>query len=94
MARYHHPLSGHEFEQTLGDSEGQRILVCAVHGVTESDTTWQPNNNRHVCMCVSTLPQTSLPSRLPSGTEQGSMCSTIDPWLLLTLLLTGRFALV
>ena len=46
MARYHHPLSGHEFEQTLGDSEGQRILVCAVHGVTESDTTWQPNNNK------------------------------------------------
>ena len=28
MVRYHHQLSGHEFEQTLGDSGGQRSLVC------------------------------------------------------------------
>ena len=28
MARLHHQLSGHEFEQTLGDSEGQGSLVC------------------------------------------------------------------
>ena len=28
MVRYHHQLSGHEFEQTPGDSEGQRSLVC------------------------------------------------------------------
>ena len=26
--RWHHWLSGHEFEQTLGDSEGQGSLVC------------------------------------------------------------------
>ena len=35
-----HLLSGHEFEQTLGDSEGQRSLACCspcVH--KESDTT-------------------------------------------------------
>ena len=25
---WHHQLDGHEFEQTLGDSEGQRSLVC------------------------------------------------------------------
>ena len=25
---WHHPLNGHEFEQTLGDSEGQGSLVC------------------------------------------------------------------
>ena len=32
-------LNGHEFEQTPGDSEGQRSLVCfPVHGVTESQT--------------------------------------------------------
>ena len=24
----HHPLSGHEVKQTLGDSEGQGSLVC------------------------------------------------------------------
>ena len=28
MVRQHHQLNGHEFEQTLGDSEGQGSLVC------------------------------------------------------------------
>ena len=28
MVGWHHQLNGHEFEQTLGDSEGQGILVC------------------------------------------------------------------
>ena len=28
MVREHPQLNGHEFEQTLGDSEGQGSLVC------------------------------------------------------------------
>ena len=28
IIRYHHQLNGHEFEQTLGDSEGKGSLVC------------------------------------------------------------------
>ena len=36
MAGWHHWLSGHEFEQTVGDSEGQGSLVAAVHGVIKS----------------------------------------------------------
>ena len=28
MAGWHHRLNGHEFEQTLRDSEGQGSLVC------------------------------------------------------------------
>ena len=28
MVGWHHQLNGHEFEQTLGDSGGQRSLVC------------------------------------------------------------------
>ena len=28
MAGWHHWLNGHEFEQALGDSEGQGSLVC------------------------------------------------------------------
>ena len=28
MAGWHHRLNGHEFEQTLGDSEGQGSLSC------------------------------------------------------------------
>ena len=27
MVGWHHRLNGHEFEQALGDSEGQEILV-------------------------------------------------------------------
>ena len=26
--RYHHQVNGHEFEQTLGDSGGQRSVAC------------------------------------------------------------------
>ena len=39
MVGWHHWLDGHEFEQAPGFGVGQRGLVCAVHGVTESDTT-------------------------------------------------------
>ena len=28
MAGWHHRLNGHEFEQTLGDGEGQGSLAC------------------------------------------------------------------
>ena len=28
MIGWHHRLNGHEFERTLGDSEGQGSLVC------------------------------------------------------------------
>ena len=28
MVGWHHQLNGHEFEQTLGNSEGQRSLAC------------------------------------------------------------------
>ena len=35
-----HRLNGHEFEQTLGDGEGQESLVCcSPWGRKESDTT-------------------------------------------------------
>ena len=36
---WHHQLNGHDFEQTLGDSEGQENLVCYRHGVAKS-LTW------------------------------------------------------
>ena len=30
MVGWHHQLSGHEFEQTLGDNEGQGSLACCM----------------------------------------------------------------
>ena len=49
----HHWLNGHEFEQTLGYSEGQGSLVCCSPWVhKELDMTEQVNNN--LCLwCVS-----------------------------------------
>ena len=35
MVGWHHQLTGREFEQTLGDSEGQGSLMCCV---TKSQT--------------------------------------------------------
>ena len=35
MVGWHHRFNGHEFEQALGDGEGQGHLRGAVHGVTE-----------------------------------------------------------
>ena len=38
--RWHHRLSGHESEQTAGDSKGQRGLACcSAWGHAELDTT-------------------------------------------------------
>ena len=45
MVGWHHWLNGHEFEQTLGDSEGQGSLACCSSwGFKGSDTIWQLNN--------------------------------------------------
>ena len=38
MVGGHHRLNGQEFEQALGDGEGQGSLVCSVHGVAKSQT--------------------------------------------------------
>jgi len=43
---WHHRLSGHEFEQTPRDGEGQRSRVCcSPRGHKESDMTERLTNN-------------------------------------------------
>ena len=45
-AGWAHQLNGHEFEQALGDGEGQGSLACcSPWGHKESDTAEQLNNN-------------------------------------------------
>ena len=40
MVGWYHLIKGHEFEQTLGDSEGQGSLAyCSPSGQKELDTT-------------------------------------------------------
>ena len=47
MVAWHHWLKGHEFEQTLGDSDGQGSLAhCNPWGCKESDMTYRLNNNK------------------------------------------------
>ena len=42
MVGWHHRFNGHEFEQILGDTEGQGDLMsCSLWGRKESDATEQ-----------------------------------------------------
>ena len=51
MVGWHHRLDGHELEQTLGDSGGQRSLACcSPWGRKESDTTYKLNKNIKVLL--------------------------------------------
>ena len=53
MIGWHHQLSGHEFEQTQGDSEGQGSLVCySPWSCKESDMTEQLNNNKCLVLAL------------------------------------------
>ena len=48
MIGCHLRLNGHEFEQALGDDEGQGSLACCIPwGHKESDMTEQLNNNNN-----------------------------------------------
>ena len=48
MVEQHHQLNGHDFQQTLGNSEGQgSLMCCSPWGHKELDTTqWLNNNNK------------------------------------------------
>ena len=49
MVGWHDQLNGHEFEQTLGDGEGQGSLACcSPWGRKESEMTKRRNNN-NIC---------------------------------------------
>ena len=58
MVGWHHQLNGHEFEQTLGDCEGQGSLAyCSPWSYKESDMNELLNNKRN------TLSQIWLPQQ-------------------------------
>ena len=46
MVGWHHGLDGHEFGQTLVDSEGQGSLAAVVQGVTKSQTEQKISDER------------------------------------------------
>ena len=47
MVGWHHRLDGHEFEEALGDGDGQGSLACcSPWGCKEADTTEGLNKNQ------------------------------------------------
>ena len=73
MVGWHHWLSGHESEQTLGDNEGQGSLACCgPWRCKESDTTCRLNNNnsrkarKHTAL---SSPLSFLPLAYPTSTS-------------------------
>ena len=54
MARWHHWLDGHEFEQSLGVGDGQGSLASCSHGVAES---WTQLSNWTAKMMLTILDQ-------------------------------------
>ena len=47
MVGWHHRLNGHEFEQALGDCDGQgSLMCCSPWGRKELDMIEQLNNNK------------------------------------------------
>ena len=54
MVGWHHRLNGHEFEETLGDGEGQGSLACCSSwGHKESDMIEQLNKKVKVLVTQS-----------------------------------------
>ena len=59
MVGWRHWLNGHEFERTLGDSEGPEVWRAAVRGVTKSQSWlsgWIPTTIYETSGCYTSLP--------------------------------------
>ena len=53
---WHHRHKGHEYEQTLGDGEGQGSLTfCCPQGHKDSDTIESLKNNSNSVRCLRQL---------------------------------------
>ena len=66
MVGWHHQLNAHEFEQGLGDGEGQGSLVCcSPWGHKELDMT-KPAMAPHSSTLAWKIPWTEEPGRLQS----------------------------
>ena len=53
MVGWHYWLNGHEFEQTLGDSRGQRSLACCSPAGDKESGTTEPLSNNKTSMLLS-----------------------------------------
>ena len=70
MVGWHHWLNGHEFEQTLGDSEDREAWCATAHGVAKSQT--QQSGWTTSFKFVWSL-KTESESNFPTGETQGKV---------------------
>ena len=74
MVGWHHWLSGHEFEQTPGDGEGQGSLVCCSPWVAKSRTWLSDWTTTNPCFLI--------PNRNRRGSNYSLTMSPLDPLIL------------
>ena len=88
MVGWHHQLNGHEFEQALGDGEGQGSLACySPRGHKESDTTEQQQQRIYSYICISYNGERRQERESGSIIKMGSPTIPLTTILLLLLLL-------
>ena len=72
MVGMYYGLNGHEFEQTLGDSEGQGSLACcSPWGHKESDTTERLNSNKSLTQPLNSATVCSVTAALDNVEVNG-----------------------
>ena len=74
MVGWHHQLNGHEFEQTLGDSEGQRSLACC--------SSWGPRVRHNLATehRTTTEVKPQLPSRGDESVKWPYVTAVAEIW--------------
>ena len=81
MVGWHHRLDGHEFEQTLGDSEGQGSLECCTPwSYKESDTTECLKSNSSGCCFYDDWSACLWTTFLVSGKHSEVCPHRVHPW--------------
>ena len=94
MFGWYHWLNGHEFEQTLGDSEGHGSLACCSSlGHKELDVTYWLNSNN---ICLIEVPGLALLCETSKGITRGPLRSRIHGALaiIVTLQKSGKWYLL
>ena len=72
MVGWHHWFNGHEFEQSLGDGEGQGRLTCYSpwdHKEESNTTEWLNNNNPFLCSYLAACSYTTLMYQISSYSD-------------------------
>ena len=81
MVRQHHQVNGHEFEQTLGDSEGKGSLACcSPWGLKESHTTWWLNKNKQQRQSTYVIIDRASPGSVVKNPPACRRCR-LGPWV-------------